>query len=150
MKTNDNSQLEIVKRIMASQFLAALASIEQNHPYSNLVAFAETDDLQAIVFVTSRYTRKFGNIMANENVSLLIDNRINQISDFSKAVALTAIGKAGEALEYERKDLLSIYLAKQPHLKNFLNSPNSALIVVNISEYIIAGFDTAPQHITMK
>jgi heme iron utilization protein len=150
MTTGNTEQMELVKRILTSQFLAALASVEQSRSYSNLVAFAESGDLQSIVFVTDRHTRKYSNISANENVSLLIDSRTNQPSDFSTAIALTIIGKAREVQEHERADLVSIYLAKQPHLADFLNSPQSALIVVNVSDYIIAGFDTTPQHITMK
>jgi nitroimidazol reductase NimA-like FMN-containing flavoprotein (pyridoxamine 5'-phosphate oxidase superfamily) len=151
MKSNRNSeQMELVKSILASQLLAVLASVEQDHPYSNLVAFAETSDLQAILFVTGRHTRKFSNMLTNGNVSLLIDNRKNQISDFSTAVALTVIGKAREVREYEKEALLPAYTGKQPHLEKFVSGPDSALIVVDVSDYIIAGFDTTSQHIVMK
>jgi uncharacterized pyridoxamine 5'-phosphate oxidase family protein len=138
---NSIEHIEIVKDVLASQFLAVLASVDIGKPYSNLVAFAITEDLKTIVFVTNRDTRKYRNIIADENVSLLIDSRTNQPSDFSMAVALTIIGSAREAENEERENLISLYLTKHPHLSQFVNNPTQAVMRITVADYIVASFD---------
>lgn len=127
--------------MLASQYLAVLASVDTGKPYSNLVAFVVTKDLKTIVFVTNRYTRKYRNIIANENISLLVDSRANQPSDFSTAVALTIIGSAREAGNKEREKLVSLYLTKHPHLSQFVNNPSQAVMRITVADYIVASFD---------
>ena len=146
---SESEQTEFLKSILKSQHLAVLSSMEYNRPYSNLVAFAESGDLKSILFATERNTRKYSNIKANNNVSLLIDSRSNRPSDFSTAMALTILGSAGEVREHDRENMLSIFIAKQPHLMQFVHSESTALIVINVSDYIIAGFNSPPLHVSM-
>jgi heme iron utilization protein len=146
---SESEQNKLLESILKSQYLGVLSSIEYNRPYSNLIAFAETGDFKSILFATERNTRKYSNIKTNSNVSLLIDSRSNQSTDFSTALALTAIGSAVEVEEDDRKKMLSIFIDKQPHLVQFVNSKTTALIVINVSDYIIAGFNSPPMHISM-
>lgn len=146
---SESEQNKFLESILKSQYLAVLSSIKHNRPYSNLIAFAETVDLKSIIFATERNTRKYSNIKTNSSVSLLIDSRSNRSSDFSTALALTVIGSAGEVKEHERENMLSILIAKQPHLMQFVHSEKTALIVINVSDYIIAGFNTPPLHVSM-
>jgi general stress protein 26 len=131
----------LVKKLLSEQYLAVLASVDIGKPYSNLIAFAEDEDLKTIVFITNRHTRKYRNIMANENVSLLIDSRTNQPSDFSTAVALTAIGSAREAENTERDRLMSLYLTKHPQLSQFVINSSQAVMRITVTDYIVASFD---------
>jgi len=56
---NEAIKLETeVRTLLASQRFAALSTQEKDHPYMNLVAFAETSDLRTILFATTRATRK--------------------------------------------------------------------------------------------
>ncbi len=71
---------------------------------------------------------------------MLIDNRTNKKSDLNKAIAITVIGSAREELN-ENDYLKLLFLTRYPTLKQFLNDPDNALIVVNVQEYIIAGFN---------
>jgi nitroimidazol reductase NimA-like FMN-containing flavoprotein (pyridoxamine 5'-phosphate oxidase superfamily) len=146
---SESEQNKLLESILKSQYLGVLSSIEYNRPYSNLIAFAETGDFKSILFATERNTRKYSNIKTNSNVSLLIDSRSNQSTDFSTALALTAIGSAVEVEADDRKKMLSIFIDKQPHLVQFVNSKTTALIVINVSDYIIAGFNSPPMHISM-
>jgi nitroimidazol reductase NimA-like FMN-containing flavoprotein (pyridoxamine 5'-phosphate oxidase superfamily) len=134
---------DLLRRLFASQRLAVLATQDAGQPYGNLVAFAETDDLKHLIFVTSRNTQKYANVTENEKVALLIDSRRNQISDFQTAVAVTAIGAAEEITGNEREFLAKVYVVKHPHLTEFLNRPDSAVIKVTVSDYEVAGFDKA-------
>jgi heme iron utilization protein len=123
------------------QKFAVLATFFNGQPYSNLVAFASTNNLKKILFTTNRNTRKYNNIRENAHVAILIDNRKNELSDFSDAYAVTAIGVAKDILEGERNILSEIYLAKHPSLADFLSMPDSVLIGIEVIEYIIAGFN---------
>ncbi|MFC1914528.1 pyridoxamine 5'-phosphate oxidase family protein [Chloroflexota bacterium] len=134
--------MQLLKDMIVTQYFAVLNSVGEGQPYSNLVAFAITDDLKALVFVTDRNTRKYRNIKENNNISLLIDNRTNQPSDITQAIAITVIGTAREELD-NKSNLQAVLLKRHPHLQQFVDDSNNALILVRISEYIIAGFDKA-------
>ncbi|MBN1367126.1 MAG: pyridoxamine 5'-phosphate oxidase family protein [Dehalococcoidales bacterium] len=136
----DSADIQLfIKKVMEKQYFAVLASVGQGQPYSNLVAYTFTEDLKTIWFITSRNTRKYDNIKANKQVSLLIDNRRNQPEDLSGAVAITAIGTVHEETT-STNQAKSIFLARHPYLKEFINQPGTAIIAVGISEYIVASF----------
>jgi nitroimidazol reductase NimA-like FMN-containing flavoprotein (pyridoxamine 5'-phosphate oxidase superfamily) len=57
-------QLEqLLKEVVDTQYFAVLNTIGQGQPYSNLVAFAITEDLKSLVFITERNTRKYRNMI---------------------------------------------------------------------------------------
>ncbi len=123
--------------LLSSQKLAVLSSFSNEQPYASLVAFATTNDLKHIIFATTRATRKYANLTSEPNAALLIDNRSNEKKDFSHAIAATALGRSEEVRDAERESLLKIYLAKHPHLKEFVSSPTCALIKVRVQKYYV-------------
>jgi uncharacterized pyridoxamine 5'-phosphate oxidase family protein len=131
---------QLLREVIGTQYFAVLNSLGDGLPYSNLVSFAMSEDLRSLVFVTDRNTRKYRNIKENQNISLLIDNRTNQPSDVSQAIAVTVIGTAREETE-NRSSLQTVFLTRHPHLQQFVDNPDNAMILVTVSEYIIAGFD---------
>jgi heme iron utilization protein len=128
---------KILSGLYTSQKLAVLATHRKGQPYGSLVAFAAASDLKSLVFATTRATRKFANLEADPRVSMVLDNRSNRVVDFRKAVAATALGRAGEARGKEREKLAAMYLAKHPHLKDFVNSPTCALVKVRVEVYYV-------------
>ena len=134
--------MDLVRHLLASEQLAVLSTQYGGQPYSNLIAFAYTDNMKCLIFVTSRNTRKYGNVLADKRVAVLVDSRRHDISDFKGAMAITALGAAEEATGSERNQLLQVYLAKHPHLEDFVNNQSNALIKISISDYIIARFDS--------
>lgn len=131
-------EIEIeLRHLLASQKFAVLSTQEQDHPYLNLVAFAETSDLRTILLATARATRKYANISSKSGVAMLVDNRSNDAADIRDAMAVTIIGSACEVTEREREGLKQVYLDKQPHMKDFLSSPATALIKVDVESYIL-------------
>jgi uncharacterized pyridoxamine 5'-phosphate oxidase family protein len=131
---------ELLREIVSTQYFAVLNTIGQGLPHSNLVSFAATEDLKSLIFVTGRNTRKYRNVQDNHNVSLLIDNRTNRPSDTSQAIAIAAIGTAREATD-NRSLLRDILLARHPQLRQFVEAPDSAIMLVTIRRYIVAAFD---------
>jgi nitroimidazol reductase NimA-like FMN-containing flavoprotein (pyridoxamine 5'-phosphate oxidase superfamily) len=128
---------KIVQELLNSQRLAVLSTQMSGRPYSNLVAFAATADLQDILIATTRATRKFANIIAEPQVSLLIDNRSNKETDFGETSAVTVLGTAAEVHGQQREQYLQIYLKKHPYLMDFVSAPTCALIKVKVERFIM-------------
>ena len=134
----DEIQLKkLLKELFRSQLFAALATQQLTRPYNNLIAFVAADDLKSILFATSRRTNKYANLLSNNSVSVLIDNRTNRDSDFRSAVAVTAIGTAEEVKEGQKEGLLQLYLVKHHNLEKFVHSPESALFRIRVKRYYI-------------
>ena len=134
----DEMQLKkLLKELFRSQLFAALATQQLTRPYNNLIAFVATDDLKSILFATRRQTNKYANLLSNNSVSVLIDNRTNRDSDFRSAVAVTATGTAEEVKEDQKEGLLQLYLVKHHNLEKFVHSPDSALFRIRVKRYYI-------------
>ena len=133
----------LVGHLFDSQKLAVLSTVQpEGHAYSSLVAFAATENAKTILFATTRATRKFENLMANDRVSLLVDNRSNDARDFREAAAATILGVAAEVSdERERRELVDLYVEKHPHLSEFVNTPTCALLKCRIEKiYLVQKF----------
>uniref|UniRef100_A0A7V6A195 Pyridoxamine 5'-phosphate oxidase family protein n=1 Tax=Desulfobacca acetoxidans TaxID=60893 RepID=A0A7V6A195_9BACT len=137
----DAAEMEkIVQELLHRQRLAVLATLmsdQLGRPYTNLIAFVATYDLKEIVFATNRATRKFKNLAADPRVSLLVDNRSNQETDFGEASAVTILGTAGEISGPEREARLQLFLSKHPYLEEFVTAPTCALVSVKVEKYIL-------------
>jgi nitroimidazol reductase NimA-like FMN-containing flavoprotein (pyridoxamine 5'-phosphate oxidase superfamily) len=133
-----------LKKFFESQPLAVLATQNGTAPYVSLVAFAANEKLTYLLFSTTRATRKYSNLLANPEVSLLIDNRKNTIEDFQDAMAVTALGKVAHIEDFERGIMEKIYLMKHPYLTDFLKSPTTAFLKIRIEKYIVV---TRFQHV---
>jgi len=128
---------EILLELFSSQKLGVLGTHQAGQPYGSLVAFAATPDLKSLVFATTRATRKFANLRSDPRVSMVLDNRSNRVADFRKAVAATALGQAKEVRGKERKKFAKMYLAKHPHLSEFVASPTCALVRIRVEVYYL-------------
>jgi nitroimidazol reductase NimA-like FMN-containing flavoprotein (pyridoxamine 5'-phosphate oxidase superfamily) len=126
-----------LRKLLNSQPLAVLATQDRGQPYASLVAFASSDDLKSLYFATTRSTRKYGNLSGDSRVAMLVDNRSNKASDFRWAMAATATGKAEEVNARKRKKALELYLAKHPHLKDFVHSPTCALCEIRVQTFFV-------------
>ncbi len=129
--------LELIGDLLHSQKLAVLSTQDHGQPYCNLIALAATTDLKYLLFATTRATRKYANLMADPRVALLVDNRKNEVADFTDAAGLTALGKAWELQGLERQQFLKIYLEKHPNLEAFVANPDCALLRVKVDKYIV-------------
>jgi uncharacterized pyridoxamine 5'-phosphate oxidase family protein len=133
--TND---LRIIKELIDSQHLAVLSTVSGVRPFSYLVFFAATSNLEQMVFATERNTQKYRSIAANSNVSLQIDNR--EPVDGVEAAAITVLGQATEDAS---KRLKQVLLRRHPALGAFLDKPDCALMRVKVEKYVFAHFAEA-------
>lgn len=127
--------------LFAEQYFAVLATRTGDQIHTTLVAFAATPDLQTMYVCTPRATRKYSNLKQNPSVSLLVHNSANRATDIRRSIAVTVAGQAREVPESEIDAARSVYLGKQPHMRAFATSPNTAIIDVSVDRYdIVAHF----------
>jgi len=132
-----NSTIKKLQNLFDSQKTAVLSTLMDVQPYLSLMAFAVTDDLKQIIFMTNKNTQKYKNLKSNKKIAMLIDDRTNNISDVKDATAVTAIGEARELNEDEKNNIFIVFLKKNPHLDKFMSSSDSAVILMDIKKYII-------------
>ncbi|VBB44845.1 Pyridoxamine 5'-phosphate oxidase-related FMN-binding protein [uncultured Desulfatiglans sp.] len=132
----ENHKADLVS-FFKSQPLAVLATHNHGQPYGSLVAFAASQDLNHLVFSTTRSTRKFANLSADPRVAMVIDNRSNHPSDLRFARAVTAAGRAQEISKDAPEDFLAVYLDKHPHMEDFVSSPSCALVAIRVEVYYL-------------
>ena len=131
----DEEARERLRRLLSGQSLGVLATSSGGESHAALVAFGFTEDLQELIFATSRATRKFAAMVDNPHVALLVDDRSNEVADFHDATVATAHGRAGE-VEASRLDALrDLYLEKHPYLADFVRAPSCALVRIAVESY---------------
>jgi nitroimidazol reductase NimA-like FMN-containing flavoprotein (pyridoxamine 5'-phosphate oxidase superfamily) len=131
------STRKAVQSLLHHQQLGVLSTVDNDMPYANLVAFATSDDDRYLYFVTPRATRKFANLSANANVALLVDNSSNHRDDFQQAAAVTAVGKATSVSAPVLAEAQKLYIAKHPHLEDFVHSSDCEMICIRVMRYIL-------------
>ena len=127
----------VLRELLSTQRLAVLSTHAGGQPYASLVAFACSDDLRFLHFVTPRTTRKFSNLQHDGRVALLVTSSANQEVDFHEAMAVTVVGSAGEISGPEKEAALERYLGKHPYLEAFARSPTCAFVQVHARTYIL-------------
>jgi len=136
METEKKLRLRLGE-LFRSQNLAALSTHHDGQPYASLVAFYAADDLKHIYFATPKTTRKFSNLSADNRVAVMVNSSINQLSDFHRAISVTAVGNAEVVAESEKEPILNLYLAKHPHLEDFVRAPTCALVGISVKTYYL-------------
>ncbi len=124
-----------IDRLLCVQLQGVLATQQHAQPYTSLMAFAHTSDLRHLIFATYRDTQKHANLLLNSAVSFLIDDRSNDPGDYQRAVAISVCGFAQGIPDDEHARFLAIYIARHPSLRDFVTSPDCALLRIAVSCY---------------
>jgi len=129
-----------LKVLNKKQHFGVLATNDKGQPYTSLISFALTPDLQRVIFATPKDTSKYKNILNTKEVAILIDNRSGTQKKLMATEAVTIIGKARSILGGKlRNELAATYLKKHPDLEEFIQSDTTALIVVEATRCIHVG-----------
>jgi nitroimidazol reductase NimA-like FMN-containing flavoprotein (pyridoxamine 5'-phosphate oxidase superfamily) len=120
---------------------AVLATDDNGRPYTSLVTYAVTPELNRIIFATPRGTQKYKNIMQSKNVALLIDNRTKKgKKTIMEAEAITIVGVARPLRRGKKWDeMAALFLKKHPGLEGFIRAETTALIIVDAIRCIHVG-----------
>lgn len=126
-----------ITKILNSQLYGVMATQGSTYPYTSLVGIANTKDYRELLFATSRNSRKYQNLVNSSHVSILIDTRLNALSDIMEAEAITALGSATEIPQKQWQDYANIFLSKHPNFKEFIETPQCSLIKITVDKYIL-------------
>ncbi len=137
MTLDRNTLQSAIAGLLNEQRLAILATVAQQSPYCNLVAFTPAHDLQTIIFATPRSTSKYANMLHNPNVSLLVDDRVRSGVNFQSGMAVTAVGAVAPVGPQEEDALKARHVARHAELNDFIYSPDCALVQVRVARYIL-------------
>jgi len=132
-----------IDRVLNSQKIAVLGTSKDGEPYSCLVGFAITDDLSELVFATMRERLKYKQMQANPRVTLMIDDRDVQNSDFNDTTSLTVVGSAEDVKGNDRGRYASLLLKQHPVLSEFVSAPDCAVMRVKVDKiYVVSEFES--------
>lgn len=131
--------------------MCVLATTREGRPHCSLMAYVADENAEWIYMVTHRATTKYANLLANEQVSLLVDNRCDRSpTEREKVQALTVHGTF-HAVEDEgkKKRILEQFLVRHPHMKRFLSHPEAEVISVRARSFLFLDGVTDSHHITL-
>lgn len=133
-----------LRELDRTEDFAVLATDDQGMPYASLVSFALTPDLKQVIFATPRGTRKYKNIVSSGNTALLVDSRSRKKKGLMETEAVTIIGNGSPVKKGRMWDgLAAMFTKKHPDLEEFIYSPSTALIVIDIIRCIhVSRFQT--------
>ena len=126
-----------IGQLFDSQSLGVLATQRSGQPYSSLIAFCASEDLEKLYFATPKTTRKFKNLVADSRVSILVNSSSNREADFHEAIAVTLVGEAVELDDCDEGPIVKQYLRKHPFLEDFVRSPTTAMVEVTARSYYL-------------
>jgi nitroimidazol reductase NimA-like FMN-containing flavoprotein (pyridoxamine 5'-phosphate oxidase superfamily) len=86
---SDEGFRQLLRELPGAQRLAVLSTHSAGQPFASLVAFAFSDDLGSLYFVTPRTPRKFSNLQRDGRTALLITSSTNKETDFPEAMAVS-------------------------------------------------------------
>ena len=119
---------------------AVLSSLSKNNtPQSALVGIATTPDLE-IIFDTIKSSRKYPNLIANPNCSLVIG--------WESEITLQYEGRAQEPTGEELIHYQQIYFAAWPECRSHLNWAGITHFVVRPTWLRYSDFNQSPPQIT--
>ena len=127
--------LERVRGLLSSQRVGVLGTRFEEAPHQSLVAFVASENLREIFFASPTYTRKVEAMRMDPRVSLLVDNRKNQSSDFDATFALSARGNAEPLSAAEAAAVSPLYLKRHPYLREFAASPSCLFFRIRVERY---------------
>ncbi len=135
--------LEPYRNLLITQRFGVLSTTLDDMPHCSLVALAFTQDLKRILFATSKTTKKYKNIVKNQNISMFMDNRQNIPDDIQKTITIcaTGIAKLVERFEGLPDELKIAYSNKHPYLSEFIVEKNTVFIILEVKKYqIVSNF----------
>jgi len=137
VKDMDREIAAAVGALLDTQRVGVLGTHGAGSPHCSLVGFSFEPGLERLYFATTRATRKFANLSETGRVALLVDNRTNREEDLHEASALTAVGPVRETTGEERERAVAVHLARHPSLRDFVGSPTTAILVLEVERYFL-------------
>jgi len=127
-----------VARLCREQRVGVLCTQRGGLVHASLVCLVATDDLKSIIFATPKNTRKYENMLRDSRVTVMVHDVADKEGRLCGAAAAMAAGRAAEVRGEERAALAPLFLEKHACLKDFVESPDSALMRIAVDAYRVA------------
>ncbi|MGV8078477.1 MAG: pyridoxamine 5'-phosphate oxidase family protein [Syntrophales bacterium] len=129
--------LERMKELLNRKDLCVMATESEGMPHCSLMSYAVSGDGREIWMLTLAETKKYRNLLANPNVSLLVDTREdNRAPGRPRPMALTISGRFRSPDSPEREDALRRRLVERhPALVELANHPAARVLIVRILSF---------------
>ena len=130
--------IDRVKAFLKEKDMCVLATTREGRPHCSLMAYIADEEAEWIYMVTHRTTTKYKNLLSNEQVSLLVDNRCEGLpADRGKIQALTVHGVFHSVENQDtRKQILKKLLKRHPHMREFLSHPEAEILSVRADSFL--------------
>lgn len=123
--------LEKMLAFIRENDICVLATAHGQEPHASLMAYLPGDEGRIIYLITSAETLKYRNILANPQVSLLIDDRRGAESG-GPLKALTVGGACAPAPDARQQELKARFAQRMPHLAGITADPAAKVLVVTV------------------
>ena len=142
---------ERIKAFLKEKDMCVLATAREGKPHCSLMAYVADEEVEWIYMVTHRNTTKYGNLLSNEQVSMLVDNRCEGLpADRDKIQALTVHGTFHVVEEEgKKKRILEQIRKRHPHMGEFLDNPEAEAISVQVKSFLFLDGISDSHHITV-
>lgn len=142
--------LEKMKGLIREKDICVFSTVSENAvPHCSLMAYVADEECREIYMTTRRSTLKYKNLLKNPAVSLLIDSR--EITPREKAQALTVSGVFQPVDNAPKRNRIEARLLQQhPHLKDFINNPDTDLICIKVLSLLLLDGLTQSYFVDLK
>ena len=125
--------LERMKELLKRKDLCVMATESEGVPHCSLMSYVVSGDGREVWMLTRAETKKYRNLLANPNVSLLVDTRDDRQP---RAMALTVNGRFESPGSSEREEGLRRRLVERhPALEELSQDPEARVLVIRIRSF---------------
>ncbi|MBT8467777.1 MAG: pyridoxamine 5'-phosphate oxidase family protein [Deltaproteobacteria bacterium] len=128
---------ERIYELLSQQPYGVLCVQGGGQPYGALVAFAFSEDLRHLSFVTPVTTRKYRLLNDCDQVAFVVDSRSTAADGVMEVEAVTATGRSlliDDEGEFEH--WAELLVRRHPYLKSFVKATTCALFRVDIVRFL--------------
>jgi nitroimidazol reductase NimA-like FMN-containing flavoprotein (pyridoxamine 5'-phosphate oxidase superfamily) len=129
--------LEVIKTLIRNKDVCVLSTVSGGAPHCSLMSYITDDACSEFYMITLTDTKKYRNLQGNSAVSLLIDNREEDVDHKRKNILSLTISGVFEKLHdpSEAERILQQLLKRHPHLKEFAESGNAKVFAVRAQTF---------------
>ena len=132
-------------RLLRSQVQGVLAIVDvAGLPSTHLMAYSACPELRKVFLATPAGTRKDQNMRVCPAVSVLWDDRTDNLADHSEGTLATAAGSAKALAPGEQADeAMAALLSDNPNMNSFLSAESTVLFCVEVAEWgLVEGYSS--------
>ena len=129
---------DMVEKMLNENQLCVLCTESQGMPHCSLMTYILDKGGKMLYLITSMNSRKYKNLLANKNVSVIIDSR--QQLEVGSTHPITSVTFDGEFIEIEKsllEEMRTLFGANHPELEEILSQESCVIFSVRLKNYLL-------------